>query len=179
MKSYALDCKDLDVTCSKDLNRHLIKQIKSFELTAHYLDIADVKIEAIKNDYKDSEELKRMKMLQVWKESKGSNATYLALAEAFIQMDSKEVAEFIVKYVKEIKAIENDLDDKQRGNYKVAQPSIIYLINNYPCPHGQRVQYLLCVSVCLSVCLCVLPQNCCKLQLSQNLNKLQVTNLVI
>ena len=31
----------------------------------------------------------------------------------------------------------------------------------------------------LSLCVCVLPQNCCKLQLSQNLNKLQVTNLVI
>ena len=39
----------------------------------------------------------------------------------------------------------------------------------------------LCVCVCVCVCLsvCVLPQNCCKLQLSQNLNKLQVTNLVI
>ena len=31
----------------------------------------------------------------------------------------------------------------------------------------------------LSLCVCVLPQNCCKIQLSQNLNKLQVTNLVI
>ena len=52
------------------------------------------------------------------------------------------------------------------------------LIPCYPHPHGRRVQYLVCVCVCLSVCLCV-PQNCCKLQLSQNLNKLQVTNLVI
>ena len=51
----------------------------------------------------------------------------------------------------------------------------------YPRPRGRRVQYLVCVCVCLCVCVCVcvLPQNCCKLQLSQNLNKLQVTNLVI
>ena len=36
---------------------------------------------------------------------------------------------------------------------------------------------VLSLCVCLSVCL--LPQNCCKFKLSQNLNKLQVTNLVI
>ena len=58
---------------------------------------------------------------------------------------------------------------------------VIITLSHYPHPRGRRVQYLVCVSVCLSVCLsvCVLPQNCCKLQLSQNLNKLQVTNLVI
>ena len=58
---------------------------------------------------------------------------------------------------------------------------IITLVRVGGGPRGQRVQYLVCVFVCLSVCLsvCVLPQNCCKLQLSQNLNKLQVTNLVI
>ena len=33
---------------------------------------------------------------------------------------------------------------------------------------------VLCVCVC--VCVCLLPQNCCKFQLSQNLNKLQVIN---
>ena len=51
----------------------------------------------------------------------------------------------------------------------------------YPRPRGWRVQYLVCVCVCVCVCLsvCVLPQKCCKFQLSQNLNKLQVTNLVI
>ena len=42
---------------------------------------------------------------------------------------------------------------------------------------GTVLSLCVCVCVCLSVC--VLPQNCCKLQLSQNLNKLQVTNLVI
>ena len=35
------------------------------------------------------------------------------------------------------------------------------------------------LGVCVCVSVCVLPQNCYKLQLSQNLNKLQVTNLVI
>ena len=43
----------------------------------------------------------------------------------------------------------------------------------YPCPRGRRVQYLVCVCVCVCVCLSVCYQ------LSLNLNKLQVTNLVI
>ena len=58
-------------------------------------------------------------------------------------------------------------------------PLYCHVITCYPRPHGRRVQYLVCVCVCVCVCVsvCLLPQNCCKL--SQNLNKLQVTNLVI
>ena len=41
---------------------------------------------------------------------------------------------------------------------------------------GYIVQYTL--FVCVFVCVCVLPQNGCKIQLSQNLNKLHLTNLV-
>ena len=66
----------------------------------------------------------------------------------------------------------------EAGNYYVGR---LVIYNHYTRPRGRRVQYLVCVCVCVCVCLsvCVLPQNCCKLQLSQNLNKLQVTNLVI
>ena len=55
----------------------------------------------------------------------------------------------------------------------------------YPHLHGQRVQYLVCVRVCVCVCLSVCLSVylavclCVTTKLTQNLNKLQVTNLVI
>ena len=49
----------------------------------------------------------------------------------------------------------------------------------YPRLHGRRVQYFVCLFVCVCVFVCMLPQNGCKIQLSQNLNKLHLTNLVI
>ena len=53
-------------------------------------------------------------------------------------------------------------------------PVIMYLLPSLMWADGTVLS--LCVCVCVAVC--GLPQNCCILQLSQHLNKLQVTNLV-
>ena len=55
--------------------------------------------------------------------------------------------------------------------------SAFHLLPSPAWVEGTALSLCVCLSVCLSVCL--LPQNCYKFQLSQNLNKLQITNLVI
>ena len=56
-------------------------------------------------------------------------------------------------------------------------------MHNYPRPRGRRVQYFVCLCVCVCVCVCGLcvcyHKIAVKFKLSQILNKLQLTNLVI
>ena len=76
-----------------------------------------------------------------------------------------------------------DRNINAHGTYNGATMMNTSLTNDYnimslPSPAWAEGTVLsLCVCVCAY--LSVLPQNCCKLQLSKNLNKLQVTNLVI
>ena len=75
--------------------------MESFDETAVALGISEPKRKEIKANYPSDAMMRKIRLLEVWKRSQGSDATYLALVEAFLKMDDRQTTECIVTFVKQ------------------------------------------------------------------------------
>ena len=99
---YELEIQSLQIVCNDSLFKILADHVKSYELLALHLDIPEGLVYSIQRDTKDDYTLGIMRCLQLWKERKGCEATYLSLAQAFLAIDDTCCAECIVSHAKHL-----------------------------------------------------------------------------
>ena len=102
----------MNAICDDELLGIVQKQIVSYETIAPHLGINSVQVRVIEKDH-NGYELQKLKILEKWRKSKGTKATYFALAKAFLEIEEKDVAECILDYVKRNSTLQSD-DFKKR-----------------------------------------------------------------
>ena len=90
----------MDDDCSAELLLTVKDLMKPHEQVAPYLGLSEQKVTNIRRDHPDSEEMRKLEVLQEWKRQKGSGATRRSLVKAFLKMRDRETAEKIVRRVK-------------------------------------------------------------------------------
>ena len=101
MEKQKLDREKLSAVCDEDIIYTIAEKIESFERTSKALGFSGPKRQEIKDNYSDAM-MRKVRLLEVWKRSQGSDATYLALVEALLKVDERETAEYIVTHVKQL-----------------------------------------------------------------------------
>lgn len=89
----------LEEKCKDNLFVALSTRITHFEKIAFHLELTQADVEQIRRD-KDREQARILAVLWKWRAKRGNYATYSALLTAFMEMDDREVAEFIEEYVR-------------------------------------------------------------------------------
>ena len=75
--------------------------MESFDKTAVALGVLPTRRQEIKDDYPNDARMRKVRLLEVWKRSVGDDATYLVLVEAFLKMNDRQTAGYIVTFVKQ------------------------------------------------------------------------------
>ena len=87
--------------CDKEIFQNIAEEIESFEQAATALGISTTTRQEIKDNYPNDSKMRKVRLLEVWKRSQGSDATYLALVEALLKMKDRQTAEYIVTFIKQ------------------------------------------------------------------------------
>ena len=88
---------DLQRQCDRELFLHLAKHIASYRNIARHLGLTEPDIAAVMSDEPNEAE-RRVAVLIKWQEKSGADATYVALAEHFLEMESRALAEEVIEY---------------------------------------------------------------------------------
>ena len=88
--------------CTESILVRLSKSLDNWEVVGFYLGLTKPEIKAIKVD-SNSEEERRIKALNKWKEKNGDDATYYNLIEAFSDSDRVDMVDQALDYLKECK----------------------------------------------------------------------------
>lgn len=99
LKRWNVKQKQLEATCDENLFGHIITKIASHVAIAQHL-IGEVRIFEIQRNCPNDYEKLKLEVLNLWKRINGADATYLALVNAFLEIEDKSVAECIIEYVK-------------------------------------------------------------------------------
>ena len=89
-----------NIVCSDSLFKALLDHMKSYELLAPHLDINEGQVYAIQRETTNDYTLGKLKLLQLWRKTKGDKATYFSLAQAFLDADDRHCAESVVNHAK-------------------------------------------------------------------------------
>ena len=101
MEKWKLDIKSLCTVRDDAIFHNVADKMESFDKTAVALGVPTPRRQEIKDNYPNDAGMRKIRLLEVWKRSQGSDATYLALVEAFLKMNDRETAEYIVEFVKQ------------------------------------------------------------------------------
>ena len=88
--------------CTESILVRLSKSLDNWEVVGFYLGLTKPEIKAIKVD-SNSEEERRIKAFNKWKEKNGDDATYYNLIEAFSDSDRVDMVDQALDYLKECK----------------------------------------------------------------------------
>ena len=100
----------LDKEISSDHVREISAFLESWKLVAPHLGLSDGEIEAIEND-RNTEEEKRLLMLQKWKQALVFKATYQKLIKALLSIKRADLASSVCQMVM------NSQADNSQGKY--------------------------------------------------------------
>ena len=89
-----------NIVCSDSLFKALLDHMKSYELLAPHLDIGEGQVYTIEKETTKDYTLGKLKLLQLWRRTKGDKATYFSLIQAFLAADDRHCAEFVVNHAK-------------------------------------------------------------------------------
>ena len=95
--SRQLNKTDLQRQCDQELFLHLARHIASYRNVARHLGLTEPDIAAITSDEPNEEE-RRLAVFTKWQEKNGADATYVALAEHFLRMESRALAEEVIEF---------------------------------------------------------------------------------
>ena len=99
---FNLSKDNLKKPCCDNLFMALMTEIPSFEDAAPHFGFKQPEIVELRTDGNEERE-RRLKMLWKWKEKNGSDATYLAIVNIFIEMKNKQLAEVVLTFICEKK----------------------------------------------------------------------------
>ena len=100
LEDFELHSRYLHIVCDDDLFHILIDQYKSYQLLAPHLGISETQVHAISSETPHDYTFGKLKLLQLWKKTKGDRATYLNLVWAFLAANDKSCAECVVGHAK-------------------------------------------------------------------------------
>lgn len=92
--------EDLKNQCTENVLLRLSGKLHNWEVAGHYLGLTISDTKAIKVD-SNSEEERRIKTLNKWKEKNGDDATYYNLIEALNDSDRVDMVDQALDYLKE------------------------------------------------------------------------------
>ena len=99
LSKYDLKIKHLQGKCPRSVRLEIAKELIDWEMVGYYLDLSEQDLTAVKRE-KDTEDQRRIAMLEIWHKRKGRDATYLKLANALLRHSRKDTAELLCQIVK-------------------------------------------------------------------------------
>jgi hypothetical protein len=76
-------------------------QLVDWKLAGHHLGFSPLKLHTIQAD-NDSEDQRRVALLETWAEMEGEKATYLKLAEALFEHGRRDLVEHLCKMIRRV-----------------------------------------------------------------------------
>ena len=123
LSQYGLKRKDLEAVCPRDVRNKVAVELIDWKMVGHCFDFSRAKLEAIDRE-NQTEDQRKVALLDAWGESEGKGATYFKLAEIlhrrgrrdlvqmlcdelqFIALKSKELSKDIGKSLAEAQVID-------------------------------------------------------------------------
>ena len=93
---YGLAKEKLQEKCSQAIRLKIAAKLEDWKMAGRYLNIPSEKLKAIERD-NDSEDQRRVAMLDAWHEREGECASYLRLADALYQHGRRDLIELLCK----------------------------------------------------------------------------------
>ena len=129
LSKHELQLSDMKSRCSYSVRVRIAAQLVDWRMIGHYLNFTQVKIHTIQVD-NESEEQRRLALLDAWVEMEGERATYLKLAEALYEHGRRDLVEQLCKMIK--RALRSDVQSKtpprnkrrSKSNVPVASASL-------------------------------------------------------
>ena len=111
--------ENLDKPCCDNLFETLKIEIPSFEDAAPHFGFKEPEIVELRNDC-SSERQRRLQMLWKWKAKNGSDATYLAIVKVFLKMANRQLAEYVLRFVrdKEVPSTDSHVNPSKVKKYQ-------------------------------------------------------------
>lgn len=89
-----LKTKDFEVVCPRSVRNRIAVKLDDWKLTGHFFDFPPEKITAIDRE-NDTEDQRKIALLDNWGNREGRNATYLKLAEVLHQRERNDLVDIL------------------------------------------------------------------------------------
>ena len=100
LSHHGLKETDLDKECSQSIRNDIATKIINWKMIGHHLGIPDEKLVAIQRD-NDTDEERRVDLLNTWHQREGCRATYRQLMNAFLQQGRRNLANSLCAMIKD------------------------------------------------------------------------------
>ena len=97
---HGLAKEKLQEKCSEEIRLKIAAKLEDWKIVGRYLNIPSEKLKAIELD-NDTEEQRRIAMLDTWYDREGEGASYLRLADALCQHGCRSLVELLCKLILE------------------------------------------------------------------------------
>ena len=100
---HELRLNDMTSRCSYPVRVRMATLLVDWKLIGHYLGFSQLKLHTIQvdPDY-ESEEQRRLALLETWAEEEGKKATYLKLAEVLYEYGRRDLVEHLCKMIRRV-----------------------------------------------------------------------------
>lgn len=111
LSKHDLRLSDMTSRCLYPVRLRVAALLVDWKLIGHHLGFSQLKLHAIQvdPDY-DSEEQRRLALLEVWAEGEGKKATYLRLAEVLYRHGRRDLVEHLCKMIRRV--LRSDIQSK-------------------------------------------------------------------
>ena len=111
--------EDLELACPRDVRNKVAVELVDWKMLGHCFDFSRAKLEAIHQD-NQTEDQRKVALLDIWSEREGKGATYLKLAEVLHQRKRGDLVETLCGAIKSIIpahiAVKAEFDAKSKFN---------------------------------------------------------------
>lgn len=101
LSKHELRLGDMTSRCSYPVRVRIAAQLVDWKLIGHYLGFSQLKLHTIQVD-NESEEQRRVSLLETWAEVEGEKATYLKLAKAFYEYGRRDLVEHLCRMIRRV-----------------------------------------------------------------------------
>ena len=133
-----LTSERLHEECSREIVLEIATKLKDWKMVGNYLSMPSEKLKAIERE-NDTEDQRKVAMLDTWREREGAAASYWKLANALYQHGRRDLVEILCKAIHEpeessqhinVLSAEADHTDSERGEDmpKIRQKGISVII---------------------------------------------------
>ena len=91
---HDLTRKDLEIVCPRDVRQEVAVKLVDWKMVGHFLNVPEERIAAIAHQ-NDTEDQRKVALLDTWSHREGEGATYLKLAHVLHQRERNDLVEFL------------------------------------------------------------------------------------